>query len=241
MKVKFPDPIRAYDDLVDRRPDLFRNPENALVEVVTERRERQTLESELKERFDGDGQPEHWGLAGKFYEDPWLIVVRDIVRFAGSVAGTYHRIILKDGHDSVVVLPRLGDQFVLVHHFRHALREWSLELPRGRVDPKGTIEDAATAELQEEMGAEILSLRRMGMVQGDTSLTNNPMHVLEAQLSAIGEPNRTEGIESLVCLSLDEIKGFVQDGKIWDVLTIATLAYAIIPGLTKEQESDRRS
>lgn len=230
MSFRFPDPVHGYDALMRERPDLFRNRPDGYVDIVTEAAGRQELEAELSAGFAERGMPEHWAYAGKFYEDPWLMLVRDVVTFSGSGPGTYHRVLLKDGADSVVTVPRYENTFVLVNHFRHALRDWSLELPRGHVGKDKTVEEAATAELREEIGAEGISVRRIGLVQSDTSLAYNPMHVCLAEVASVGEPGRQEGIRSLRRVTLDEFRSMVGAGEITDVLSVAALSFLLLEG-----------
>ena len=227
MSADWPDLVQGYDELLQSWPDLFRNPKDALMRVVTDKRERQAIEQQLRERQRAKGQPEHWALAGKFYEDAWLMMVRDVVIFAGSEVGTYHRVVLKDGNDSVVVVPCLGDRFVLIRHSRHAIRSWSLELPRGHVGQGRPVEDAAKIELSEELGADVLSFRRLGMVQSDTSLTFNPIHVVRAELKSLGTANRVEGVESFRLLTRGDLLPMLASGEINDVVSVAALSYAL--------------
>ena len=228
MRTVFPDPVAEYDALVAERPELFLNPSDAMIELVTAPDDRKAIEARLAERYEAEKLPRHWACAGKFYEDPWLMVVRDMVRFPDDRAGSYHRILLKDGADSVVIVPRYRDDFILVRHFRHALRGWSLELPRGHVGEGMSVEQAVTAELGEEIGGEVTSVRRLGMVQSDTSFVFNPMHVYEAELSGFGGPGRAEGIASLHRTSLKEFRALVGNGQITDVVTVAAFAYVLL-------------
>lgn len=52
----------------------------------------------------------------------------------------------------IVILPVIGDKFVLVRVFRHALGRESWEAPRGFVDDSESATEAALRELTEETG-----------------------------------------------------------------------------------------
>ncbi len=54
---------------------------------------------------------------------------------------------------AVTILPLLSDgRVVLTRQYRHALRDWILELPAGKRDPGEPSLDAARRELEEETG-----------------------------------------------------------------------------------------
>ncbi|MGP3928192.1 hypothetical protein [Streptomyces sp. 8N616] len=65
------------------------------------------------------------------YEDAYVMLLRDPVRFPDGRTGTYIRSVSAMQEPGCVVLPLLGGEVVLLEHFRHATRSWHWEVPRG--------------------------------------------------------------------------------------------------------------
>ena len=84
-------------------------------------------------------------------ETAWFTVARDEFDEMPSLAGRPYYWL--NGPDSVVVLPLTdAGEVVMVRQFRPALREWTLEVPAGGIDPHEDPKDAARRELWEETG-----------------------------------------------------------------------------------------
>lgn len=75
---------------------------------------------------------------------------RQVVDYLSVIPKT----LCKDGISGVAVLPECDGKLGLVHVYRHPLGTASWEIPRGFVDPKEGVEEAALRELREEMGME---------------------------------------------------------------------------------------
>src|SRR4029077_11678636 len=82
--------------LIAERPNIVRNLPGG-IDVVTDAAETARIESAMAERFAAKGLPRDWARAGVFYEDPYLLVLRDAVNFPDGKPGLYHRAIAR--HD----------------------------------------------------------------------------------------------------------------------------------------------
>lgn len=223
-----PSPFEQYRVLQTSHPELFRNPDGCLMPIRTDEAEMEAARHEIAARYRDAGWPAEWAAAGLYYEDPWFILVRDIIGRSNGTAATHHRIILKGSPDSVVIVPRMGDRYVLLRHYRHALRDFSLEFPRGRLDPDDSPEDAVRRELGEEIGAETDGLAYLGYVQSDTSLVDNRMFAYCANIRSLGTPSREEGIESTALVSGTNIRRMILDGAITDATTVNAFALLML-------------
>ena len=91
------------------------------------------------------------------WECPYYRVRRDQIRLQDGTEGLYHVLEMRD---SVFVVPVLEDgRIVLIYSYRHTLGEWVWEVPAGGIKPDQSPENAARAELQEEIGGNASHLR----------------------------------------------------------------------------------
>lgn len=228
--MEVPHRVTRYLSLTQVRPDAFHNPDPDGVIILTAPQDILNAEFEIKKRYEAKGHPQTWAECGLYYEDPWIYVVRDVVRFPDGVAGTYHHIILKGGADGVVTLPVLDGCIVLLRHFRNGARDWSWEIPRGgprNVDPKTN----ALEELVEEIGADVASLTRLGALRNNNGMITETMHIYHADIRSIGDSNVGEGIERTRLVTPDEIANMIKAGQIDDCHTVHAFALARLHGV----------
>jgi ADP-ribose pyrophosphatase len=164
------DSRERYRSLLAARPALARNPKGGIT-VVSGPSDTARIEAVMAERFAAQGLPREWARAGIFYEDPYIILLRDAVIFPDGKPGLYHRVIARhDDPTGVAVLGRYDGKIVLVRHFRHPSRTWHLEIPRGAVGADEDPAHVAHLEISEEIGGTIRSLRRLGLLHGASAL-----------------------------------------------------------------------
>jgi ADP-ribose pyrophosphatase len=141
--------------------------------------------------------------------------------------GTYVRSLVP-ATPGVVILPLLANRVVLIRHFRHATRQWHLELPRGFGSPNSTPETDARRELLEEIGAEATELIDLGRLHPDTGMDNSSVCLFAAHVTALGPAGVDEGISDLLTVSSQRLADLIRDGEITDGYTIATYARALL-------------
>jgi ADP-ribose pyrophosphatase len=224
------DRIDRFQALARNRPDAFVNTDPNGIVILLERSEILAAEAIIKARYREKGFPADWAECGVYYEDPWMFLVRDVVRFPDGGVGTYHHILLKGGADGVVVLPLLDRKIVLVRHFRNGARDWSWEIPRGGprdVDPMRNARD----ELEQEIGAEISDIEHIGQLRNNNGMITERMHIYAARLTAIGESNLSEGIERTRLVTPTELADLIRDGRVDDSHTVHADSLARLKGL----------
>ncbi|MEQ8443934.1 MAG: NUDIX hydrolase [Alphaproteobacteria bacterium] len=225
-----PDRIDRYLALAKSRPDAFANTDPDGIIILDDRDAILSAERTIKERYRAKGHPEDWAECAIYYEDPWMYLVRDVVRFPDDSTGTYHHIVLKGGPDGVVVLPLLDGKAVLIRHFRNGARSWSWEIPRGGPRAVDPIENAKD-ELVEEIGAEITDIRRLGQLRNNNGMITEVMHIYVATLSAIGHGNLGEGIGRIELVTPDRLGAMIRDGEIDDSHTVHAYTLARLNGI----------
>lgn len=175
---------------------------------------------------------------GVVYEDRYIAVVRDPVIFPSGTKGLYLRIFeqssLLGTGAGVVVLPVYEGRWWLVRHFRHATREWALELPRGFSEPGCTAEENVRREVKEELGVDIAVLHCLGEVTPNTGLLASRVSIWFAELAGppvATDESRHEGIAAALPLSPAELQAKIREGAVTDGFTLSAAALAAAHGL----------
>jgi ADP-ribose pyrophosphatase len=176
------------------------------------------------------------------YEDPYLIVIRDAVRFPaenpGGEAhlGTYIRTMPPNGSAGAAALPFTGEKILLLRHFRHATRSTHLEIPRGFAEPGMSSSDLALKELEEEIKAEVDSLVELGQLHSNTGIAVDCVELFLARIRQFGRPQASEGIIGVELYTPLEIAELIRRSQITDSFTIAAFTRAwlanLLPGIT---------
>lgn len=219
-----------YDRIRETAPALFANPPGAAFEILTDPADIAAAEAAARERLGG--HPHDWSRTGIAFADPYALILRDPVRFPDGTLGTYVRNVSLPGSAAgVVILPLLADRIVLVRHFRHATRDWHLELPRGGGEPGLTPESNARRELVEEIGADISEISPLGVMHPDTGMMNGEVHLFLAHIRSIGTVETQEGITGTQTVSTPELEQLIRDGTITDGFTINAYARAHLHNL----------
>ncbi|MFD3997063.1 NUDIX hydrolase [Streptomyces sp. NPDC058548] len=207
------EPAHRYEQLRSERPELFRN-EPGGIEILTD-----------PEAVTAAG-------GGVLYQDPYVLLVRDPVRFPDGREGTYIRSVSATAEQGCVVLPLLGDRVVLIEHYRHATRSWQWELPRGFGTRGLTGAANAAKELDEEIGARVRELIPLGELHPDSGMTGDRVLLFAARIDAVGRLAEAEAIRSSLTIPFAEAEEMIADGRVTDGFTIAAMTRARLAGLT---------
>lgn len=222
-----------YSSLKRLHPSLFNN-ENALLNIVFDKYIIDEWETKRKDELMQKQLPLEWAKIGVLLDDPYNILVRDLVKFPDGEMRGYIRSIatatLKGGK-GVVVLPEYEGKIMLLHQYRHPTRQWHYEVPRGYGEPNIPAEVNAHKEIEEETGGKVEELVNLGEFYNNTGYESASVALFYAKLSSIGEANVNEGIESFVWLTIKELEEWIANDKITDGFTIAAYTKAKLKGL----------
>ena len=200
----------GYIRLRREQPELFRNDEGSgAIDIV-----------------DPSQAPAGVGALGLVYQDTYIRLLRDPVRFPNGRLGTYLRILGAANSPSGAILPVMDGRILLLENYRHAIRAWTLEIPRGFGTDGLTAESNALKELDEELSAQVESITPIGTVHPDTGLHSQLVHLFFARLTAVGSLETAAGIRSMVTFTPDELDRKIVDGTITDGFTLAALTQA---------------
>jgi ADP-ribose pyrophosphatase len=223
------DCITRYRALQLERPDFFYEPANSPIAILTDDQEIAAAQAEEADRRKLRNQRAPDVRVGVLAADPYLgLLTRDAVRFSDQSRGIYNRLI---GELGCMVMPKMGDHFILIRIFRHATRNWAWEFPGGFISPGEHPEIAAMHELQEEIGAVRPSLRALGTIRPYPSFSSTCTHLYMATIEDFGEPQRAEGIACVEKVLPMRLLEMVDAGDISDASTLACILRAKLRGL----------
>ena len=121
--------------------------------------------------------------------------------------------------DSIAVLVK-NDKYLLVWQHRFACDKFGWEIPQGSVEEGEKFEYSATRELYEETGYSSKQIRYLGEVYEAADWCTAKTVIFTSDIA-----NLRSNTYELKCgwFSEDEIKGMIQDGLIFDSVTLAAL------------------
>lgn len=217
----------AYLDLARRRPELFENPPGGGYTILLDEAQIQEVEAAATRRLQARGLPPSWSRVGIVYEDQYLLILRDAVRFPDGYLSTYIRVLSREGGAmGVAVLALHEGAALLVRHFRHATRRFHLEIPRGLAEPHSSPEERARIELMEEIQAQVTRVEPLGQLHVDTGLNGHVVEMFCATVSSFGRTEEHEAISELIRVTIPELERLISTGEITDSFTIAAYARA---------------
>jgi ADP-ribose pyrophosphatase len=222
------DPVEGYFALMARRPELFRNAPAGGVDILTSADDIAGAQAEAKALRTARGMKSNDTRIGILAEDPYMLILRDAVRFPNGTRGLYNRIVETN---PVAILPVMKGHPVLIRVYRHGLRDWSWEFPRGGCDGGVTPEQGALREVAEEVGGAALSILPLGTFTPGGSSLSIRAHLFFAEVESLGEPDVLEGITDVVAMPVARLEEMVRNDVIIDGFSLALFARARLRGL----------
>ncbi len=221
-----------YLQFAQDHPSLFENPSGDIITILLTRDKIQQVEEQMTQRLAAKSLPPEWAEVGIVYQDQYVFLLRDAVRFPDGSLGTYIRFVDPNEHvPGVVMLPVYQGQVILVHHFRHAPRGWFLELPRGFGIEGISTEECVRQELEEEIGATASRIVSLGQTRPDTGMVSDCVEMFYVEIESYGGPEAQEGIDEIRLVSVEEFERLLRDNEITCGFTLAAYARAKLHGL----------
>ena len=168
--------------------------------------------------------PKPWKLISSQPHESFKIFSLRTDRAQSPRTKEVHNFYILESTDWVNVIPLTPqNEVVLISQYRHGIREVTLEIPGGIVEPKDSPEEAARRELREETGYEESEMILLGSVLPNPAFLNNKCYTyLARDVSLVGkqEQDEKEDIEVLL-RPLDVIPRLIREGEITHSLVLA--------------------
>jgi len=225
--------LEKYFKMISEYPDLFID-DDSPIKIIKDKVVIQNWQVDYRKTLNERDLPPEWADIGVVLDDPYNIIVRDLVRFPDGNMNGYGRSIatasLKGGQ-GVVVLPVYQEKILLLHQYRHAPRQWHYHVPLGYGEPNIPSSENAQKEIEEETGGKIIELINLGKLFANVGYEAAPADLFYAKLSSVTIPEINEGIESFIWLTVKELEEWIANEKITDGFTIAAYTRAKLKGL----------
>jgi len=221
--------LDRYDELRSQRPASFVNPPGAAFAIVFDRDVQLALADREAAALREMGRPEEYGDMGVVYEDAFFIAVRDTVRFRDGSVRPYIRLLGATVGTGAAIMPMLTDgRLVMARHFRHTLRTWQWEIPRGFGESDDDGATTAVRELREEIGVGVEKVELLGRVTSDGAYDEIYLARLDAAAlpAALTKDAVEEGLDELRLVTPAELAEMISGGEITDEYLLAAYAFA---------------
>lgn len=157
------------------------------------------------------------------HQNPFWIYRQDVFEIPGGEKCDYY---YAETSGSVMVAPLLPDgRLALIRTYRCLFNRDSIEFPGGAVNPDQTFEQAARAELEEEIGLIAQELINIAEFCPWNAVTTEVCKVFLARgLRETKKQNNPQEPSELVLRRIDEMDDLVRRNEIWDGQTLAVWA-----------------
>ena len=138
-------------------------------------------------------------------------------------SGRVHPFYVIEATDWVNIIPVTPDgQIVFIRQYRHGVREVTLEVPGGMVDPGETVAEAARREMHEETGYDTEQIIHLGGVAPNPAIQNNICYSYLALDARPAGPQNLEGTEEIEVVLVDPtaVPGLIVSGQITHALVV---------------------
>ncbi|MEO5859133.1 MAG: NUDIX hydrolase [Pyrinomonadaceae bacterium] len=129
---------------------------------------------------------------------------------------------------SAVIVPVFDDRTVaLVRQYRHAAREYLLEIPAGTLNEGEDPMIGAVRELEEEIGVRAARVQKLTEFYVSPGFLTEKMHVyLATELTEVGQKLEADENLTIERHSFDELHQMIRDGRIVDAKTMVGVMIA---------------
>ena len=234
--------LKKYISLRNQLPELFSN-QDAPLEILMEENAILDWQRYEDKELEMNDRPKSWSSIGILLEDPYLLILRDLLRFPSKKLKTYTRLLNRadlNGGQGSAILPLKDGKILLLRQYRHATRKWHWEIPRGFGESNLSAEDNARKEIREEISGEIENLIDLGEYHANTGIESFSVRLFLAYILKTADVKTEEGIDHFELFSTSNIEQMIQMREITDGFTIAAYTRAKLQGLLAKSSVENK-
>lgn len=168
--------------------------------------------------------PKPWPIISSRIDRAFRIFRLRMDRARSPLTGEEHDFIVMESPPWVNVIALTpSEEVVLIRQYRHGIREVSLEIPGGLVEPDDTPLSAAKRELLEETGYRGETWIDLGFVHPNPAIQDNRCHTFLTLGATQAGPQSLDEKEDIEVLlrPLAQIPGLIRAGEISHALVVA--------------------
>lgn len=157
---------------------------------------------------------------------PWYHIRQDQLILPDGSEGVYNVVSRPKGAAFAIPVLETGE-IVLINHYRHTVGEWVWEVPAGGIKEDQSPQEAAVAELHEEVGGSTQDIDYLGYFYTAVGFCGEICHVYLAKNVQLGATDR-EPLEfmKLVPTPAETAFKMARDGTMKDALSALALLWA---------------
>ena len=160
------------------------------------------------------------------YENPWVSLYVDRVRFPGGRVIEAHHVLHFD-KEAVAAIVEDADssRVLLVEAYRYVVGSIQWEVPAGSIDPGETAIDAAAREVREESGYATVNHQAVAAFEPINGIGDKVHHLVLCQ--AVGEQGSFDAneVRAVRWVSREEVEAMVRQGQVRDGYTLTGLLW----------------
>jgi ADP-ribose pyrophosphatase len=159
------------------------------------------------------------------YENPWVSLYVDRVRFPGGRVIEAHHLLHFDKEAVASIVENESGDVLLVEAYRYVVDAIQWELPAGGVDPGESILAAAGREVREESGYQTTAHRLVSSFEPINGIGDKVHHLVHCR--AVGEPAGFDEneVRSMRWISRGEIEEMIRTRQVRDGYTLTGLLW----------------
>lgn len=165
----------------------------------------------------------------KEYEDKY--VEFDIDTFGNEIYSHLHIKGENKNSEGVSILPMTkNEEIYLIKIFRHAVRNYVFEIPRGGVKEGEKKKDAVKRELKEETNIDAAVIEKLGKISPEDARIDNVFDIYVAKKLRVDDikPQKSENIKKVVKFKFEDILKMIDNNEIIDSFTINAICRYMI-------------
>lgn len=223
----------AYWALREQSPELFQNAEANGIDILFDAEMIARAEACADAKVEA-GAPAFWRRHGIMYRDAYVTIVKDAVKYPDGSIGTYTRVLLsRDRQRVAVVFPMRDGKCVLMREYRHSIRGFNWGIPRGMPENDATLEEDARREVEEEIGAQVVALEYLGVLQPEAGFASYSCALFLAEVTGELKGQTSEAIGEIIEVTPAELAAMIARDEVTDTYVLSAFAKLVAAGKLK--------